>query len=58
MLRLIGLPFTVDIGRARRRLGYRPIVSWEQGVQAMQAARRLAGSKEWWWRRGGSQSIT
>lgn len=38
MLRLIGSPFTVDIGKARRELGYRPIVSWEQGVEAMQAA--------------------
>jgi nucleoside-diphosphate-sugar epimerase len=38
MLRLIGLPFTVDIGKAQRELGYRPIVSWEEGVEAMQVA--------------------
>lgn len=37
MLRLIGQPFTVDIGKARRDLGYGPVVSWEQGLAAMQA---------------------
>lgn len=36
MLRLIGKPFTVDIGKAERELGYQPEVSWEQGIQAMQ----------------------
>jgi nucleoside-diphosphate-sugar epimerase len=36
MLRLIGMPFTVDIGKARRELGYRPVVSREQGLEAMQ----------------------
>ena len=36
MLRLIGKPFTLDIGKAQRELGYRPIVSWEQGLKAMQ----------------------
>lgn len=36
MLRLIGQPFTVDIGKAQRELGYRPEVTREQGLQAMQ----------------------
>lgn len=36
MLRLIGQPFTVDISKARRELGYMPIVSWDQGLAAMQ----------------------
>ena len=35
MLRLIGKPFTLDIGKAQRQLGYRPVVSWEQGLKAM-----------------------
>ncbi|MBX3620500.1 MAG: NAD-dependent epimerase/dehydratase family protein [Rhizobacter sp.] len=35
MLRLIGKPFTVDIAKAERELGYRPVVSWEQGLAAM-----------------------
>lgn len=38
MLRLIGQDFTVDITKARRDLGYSPVVSWEQGLAAMQAA--------------------
>ena len=38
MLRLIGQPFTVDIGKAKRELGYRPVVSREQGLKAMHAA--------------------
>jgi nucleoside-diphosphate-sugar epimerase len=38
MLRLIGKPFTVDIGKAQRELGYRPEVSREQGLKAMHAA--------------------
>ena len=36
MLRLIGQPFTVDIAKARRDLGYSPAVTWEQGLAAMQ----------------------
>lgn len=36
MLRLIGQPFTVDISRAQRELGYQPVVSWEQGLAAME----------------------
>jgi nucleoside-diphosphate-sugar epimerase len=35
MLRLIGQPFTVDISKAQRELGYRPVVSWGQGIKAM-----------------------
>lgn len=35
MLRLIGAPFTLDIGKARRELGYRPVVTREQGLRAM-----------------------
>ena len=38
MLRLIGQPFTVDIAKAERELGYRPVVSREQGLAAMRAA--------------------
>lgn len=37
MLRLIGAPFTLDISKAQRDLGYRPVVSREQGLSAMQA---------------------
>jgi nucleoside-diphosphate-sugar epimerase len=36
---MIGMPFTLDINRARRDLGYRPIVNWRQGIDLMQAAR-------------------
>jgi nucleoside-diphosphate-sugar epimerase len=36
MLRLIGESFTLDIRKAQRELGYRPVVSWDQGLQAMQ----------------------
>jgi nucleoside-diphosphate-sugar epimerase len=39
MLRMIGMPFTLDISRARRDLDYRPIVNWRQGIDLMQAAR-------------------
>ncbi|PJI38925.1 NAD(P)-dependent oxidoreductase [Ferrovibrio sp.] len=38
MLRLIGEPFTLDIGKAQRDLGYQPEVSPEQGLRAMQGA--------------------
>jgi nucleoside-diphosphate-sugar epimerase len=37
MLRMIGMPFTLNISRARRELGYQPIVSWQSGLAAMQA---------------------
>jgi nucleoside-diphosphate-sugar epimerase len=35
MLRMIGMPFTVNIARARRELGYQPIVTWQSGIVAM-----------------------
>lgn len=35
MLRLIGKPFTLRIDKARNELGYKPIVSWEQGISEM-----------------------
>ena len=38
MLRLIGEPFTVDIAKAQRELGYRPVMSREHGLRAMRAA--------------------
>ncbi|HET7867992.1 MAG TPA: NAD-dependent epimerase/dehydratase family protein [Burkholderiaceae bacterium] len=37
MLRLIGESFTVDIAKARRDLGYQPVISREQGLKAMTA---------------------
>jgi nucleoside-diphosphate-sugar epimerase len=36
MLRLIGKPFTLNISKARRELGYAPRVSWKQGIAEMQ----------------------
>jgi nucleoside-diphosphate-sugar epimerase len=36
MLRMIGKPFTLNIGKARRELGYVPRVSWKQGIAEMQ----------------------
>lgn len=38
MLRLIGAPFTVDIGKAQHELGYKPVISRQRGLQAMQGA--------------------
>ncbi|MCS3417681.1 nucleoside-diphosphate-sugar epimerase [Pseudomonas sp. BIGb0450] len=38
MLRLIGAPFTLDIGKARRDLGYVPVISREQGLEAMRSS--------------------
>ncbi len=38
MLSLIGAPFTLDIGKAERELGYRPLVTPEQGLRAMRGA--------------------
>lgn len=35
MLRLIGHPFTLDIAKSEKDLGYQPVVSWEQGLTAM-----------------------
>lgn len=38
MLRLIGEPFTVDIRKAQRELGYRPEVTRDQGLRSMATA--------------------
>ena len=38
MLRLIGQPFTLDIAKARRELGYRPVITREQGLAAMRGS--------------------
>ena len=35
MLRMVGMPFTVNIACARRELGYQPIVTWQSGIAAM-----------------------
>ncbi|WP_028604751.1 NAD-dependent epimerase/dehydratase family protein [Ottowia thiooxydans] len=35
MLRLIGAPFTLDTSKAQRDLGFKPVVSREQGLKAM-----------------------
>lgn len=35
MLRLIGAPFTLDIGKAQRELGFRPVVTRQEGLKAM-----------------------
>src|SRR5215472_5441046 len=37
MLGLIGKPFTLNISKARRELGYAPRVSWKQGIAEMAA---------------------
>lgn len=39
-VRLMGYPFTIDIGRARQRLGYVPVVSIDQGLDQLAAAQR------------------
>jgi hypothetical protein len=36
-LRMIGMPFTLNISRARKELGYQPVVTWESGIAAMGA---------------------
>jgi nucleoside-diphosphate-sugar epimerase len=38
-VRLMGYPFTVDISRARQRLGYVPVVSIDQGLDQLAAAK-------------------
>ncbi len=35
MLRLIGAPFTLDTGKAQRELGYRPVISRDEGLRSM-----------------------
>jgi nucleoside-diphosphate-sugar epimerase len=45
--RFLGQEITVDTSRARRDLGYRPLVSWEQGLAALEplpAARERAAA--------------
>lgn len=37
LLRLIGSPFTLDISRARRELGYEPVVDWAAGIGGMRS---------------------
>lgn len=38
-VRLMGYPFTVDISRARQRLGYAPVVGIDQGLDQLATAR-------------------
>ena len=38
MLRLIGKPFTLNISKAQRELGYAPRVSWRQGIAEMRSS--------------------
>jgi nucleoside-diphosphate-sugar epimerase len=38
MLRLIGEPFTLDITKAQRELGYRPVMTRAQGLRDMESA--------------------
>lgn len=38
MLRMVGFDFTISDQRARDELGYRPVVSWAEGVAAMRGA--------------------
>ena len=46
MLRLIGTPFTLDIGKAQRELGYRPVVSREPAAwRVARIARRVSGTR-------------
>jgi nucleoside-diphosphate-sugar epimerase len=37
MLRMVGEDFTLSDARARRELGYRPLVTWQDGIAAMRA---------------------
>lgn len=38
MLRLIGKDFTITIDKARRELGYSPVVTWADGIARMRSA--------------------
>jgi nucleoside-diphosphate-sugar epimerase len=38
MLRLVGWDFTISDNRARRELGYHPVIGWDEGVAQMQSA--------------------
>jgi len=37
---MVGYPFTLSDQRARTELGYAPIVSWQEGIEAMDGATR------------------
>lgn len=39
MLRMIGYDLTLSDARARTELGYQPIISWEEGIRQMSAAK-------------------
>lgn len=43
MLRLIGKPFTIRIDKARRDLGYSPVIGWRQGLAQMSTATSKPG---------------
>ena len=38
-VRLMGYPFTIDIGRARQRLSYVPLVGIDQGLEQLASTR-------------------
>ena len=37
-VRMVGYPFTLSDQRARTELGYAPVVTWQQGIEAMKAS--------------------
>lgn len=37
-VRMVGYPFTLSDQRARTELGYAPVVSWQEGIEAMRLA--------------------
>lgn len=38
MLRMVGYEFTLDITKARRELGYTPVINWDEGLAEMRSA--------------------